>query len=115
MPPPGQEGAGIGEQFLLSNERMKEARRTLEGLLDPFGIVSPIVHANFAWWLHPQEFSDLCVRFAGDLAALQMHSFAKLAGRDVADVVQPQPDDVRFSDPVWSRDPGWSLDRKSVV
>ena len=109
LPAPGQEGAGIGEQFLVSAERVKEARRTLETLFDPFGIVSPMVHANFAWWLHPQELSEMWLRFAGDLAALQVHTAAKLSARDVADVVQPQPDDLRFSDPVWSTDPYWSL------
>jgi len=106
----GQEGAGIGDQFLVSAERMKEARRTIESLLDPFGIVSPMVHAQFAWWLHPQELAEMAMRFAGDLAALQVHSLAKLAGRgDAPDIVQPQPDDLRFSDPVWANDPGWSL------
>ena len=32
---------------------------------------------------------------------------AKLAGREVPDLVRPQPDDERFSDPVWTKEPGW--------
>ncbi len=108
-PGAGQEGSGIGEQFLVSAERVRDARRTMETLIDPFGIVSPMVHASFAWWLHPQELSELTLRFAGDFAALQAHMAAKLAGAGGPDVVQPQPDDLRFSDPVWANDPGWSL------
>ena len=33
-----------------------------------------------------------------------MHTAARLAGRGGADFVRPQPDDTRFSDPVWSND-----------
>ncbi|MCC6212740.1 MAG: alpha/beta fold hydrolase [Burkholderiales bacterium] len=81
----------------------------MEGLLDPLGIVAPIAHAHAAWLMHPQELGALWLRCASDYAALLVHSAAKLAARDVADVVQPQPDDLRFSDPVWTREPGWSL------
>ena len=107
--PLAQEGAGIGEPYLLPAARIKETLHTLESTLDPFGIVSPMVHANFAWWVHPAEMMELSARFLGDLVALQAHTAAKLSGRDVEDVVQPQPDDLRFHDPVWSKDPGWSL------
>jgi polyhydroxyalkanoate synthase len=106
---PGQEGDGIGDRFLLSSERVNEVRRTLEGFVDPLGIVAPIAHAHAAWLMHPQELSDLLLRFAGDLAALQVHTVQKLAGRASADVVLPQPDDLRFGDPVWTSEPGWSL------
>ena len=109
LPQVGQEGEGIGTQLLVPTERIKEVRRTMEGLYDPFGIVSPIVHANSAWLLHPQEFADLCTRYASDLAVLMAHSAAKLADKGIADVVQPQPDDVRFKDPVWTEDANYSL------
>ena len=109
LPAPAQEGDGIGDRFLLSSERVKEVRRTMEGFVDPLGIVAPIAHANAAWLMHPQELSELWLRFASDLAALQVHTLEKLAGRESADVVLPQPDDLRFSDPVWTSEPGWSL------
>jgi polyhydroxyalkanoate synthase len=109
LPVAAQEGNGIGDRFLLSSERVKEVRRTMEGFVDPLGIVAPIAHAHAAWLMHPQELSELSLRFASDLAALQVHTLEKLAGRDSADVVLPQPDDLRFSDPVWTGEPGWSL------
>ena len=109
LPEPAQEGNGIGDRFLLSSERVKEVRRTMEGLVDPLGVVAPLAHANAAWLMHPQELAELSLRFASDLAALQVHTLEKLAGRDSADVVLPQPDDLRFSDPVWTGEPGWSL------
>ena len=103
------EGAGIGAGLSLTAERLKEMRRSAESLLDPLGMVAPIVHAQHAWGLHPLEFWELATRFGADLLTLQLHTGAKLAGRDVADVVVPQSDDLRFADPVWTREPFWDL------
>ena len=103
------EGAGIGSAFSLPAERLKEVRQDLERLLDPFGMVAPIVHAQVAWWLHPLEFAECAARAAGDLAALQLHTAARLAGQDVPDAVIPQADDARFRDPAWSKEAGWNL------
>ena len=103
------EGAGIGAYLALPGDRAKDLRRAIEGLVDPFGIVAPILHAQFAWWSHPLEFSELWMRAAADLAALQIHSAARLAGRELPDVVRPQPDDSRFADPAWTEQPSWAL------
>jgi polyhydroxyalkanoate synthase len=105
----GREGVGIGPAMALSAERMKEIARGVESLGDPFGIVAPMIHAQSAWWLHPLELGELLTRSAGDFIALQLHTLAKLAGRGGDEVVHPQADDTRFSDPVWSTDPAWSL------
>jgi polyhydroxyalkanoate synthase len=67
---PAQEGAGIGAHFALPVDRFKDLRRAVETVFDPFGIVAPIVHAQFAWWSHPFELADLWMRSAADLAAL---------------------------------------------
>jgi polyhydroxyalkanoate synthase len=106
---PPQEGVGIGARFTLPADRAKDLRRAFETVFDPFGIVAPIVHAQFAWWAHPLELGELASRYAADLLALGIQSAAKLAGREVADAVQPQPDDTRFSDPAWTREPFWDL------
>lgn len=104
-----EEGAGIGAAFAVPAERLTEIRRSLEALADPLGTVAPIVHAAYAWWLHPMELWEQWGRAGADLLALQFHSAAKLAGRDVPDVVRAQDDDARFADPVWTKDPFWSL------
>ena len=99
----------VAAALKLPLERAREMRQAIEGVFDPFGMVAPIAHANFAWWVHPVELGELVVRFAADLAALQLNAAAKLRGEDVPDVVQPQPDDERFADPVWTKEPGWDL------
>jgi len=99
------EGVGIGAAFGASQERLKEMRRSAESLLDPLGVVAPIIHAQHAWWLHPLEFWELAGRFGADLLTLQLHTAAKLAGRQLPDVVEPQPDDARLAEPVWTREP----------
>ncbi len=107
--PLAQEGAGIGAYLALPADRAKEFARSIERVLDPFGIVAPMVHAQYAWLAHPQELADLFIRTSADMIALQMHTVAKAANRELDDIVRPQPDDTRFADPVWSREPGWDL------
>ena len=99
-----REGAGIGVDLGLSAERLKEMRQGVESLIDPFGMVAPLAHAHGAWGLHPMEFAELAMRFATDLAALQLNVGTRLLGREAPDAVRPQPDDQRFSDPVWSKE-----------
>jgi polyhydroxyalkanoate synthase len=107
--PVAAEGAGIGAQFALPARRATALRQTIESAYDPFGIVSPMLHAQFAWCAHPQELSELCTRTAADLLALQIHSARRLAGLDEPDAVRPQPDDTRFADPAWTKEVGWDL------
>jgi len=109
LPPPHQEGAGIGAHLALPLDRMRDLRRAAETVFDPFGVVSPIVHAQFAWWAHPLELYELATRYAADLLELGLHATARLAGQEVPDVVRPQADDTRFADPSWTREPAWDL------
>jgi polyhydroxyalkanoate synthase len=109
------EGVGIGARFTAPAARAKELRRALETVFDPFGVLAPIVHAQFAWWAHPLELRELAIRYGADVLALAMQAAARLAGREVADVVRPQPDDARFIDPVWSRDPFWDLLKQAYL
>src|SRR3970282_2392023 len=97
-----REGAGIGLDLELPVQRLKDVRQGVESLVDPFGMVAPLAHAHTAWGLHPMEFAELAMRFATDLAALQLNVRTRVLGREAPDAVRPQPDDQRFSDPVWS-------------
>ncbi len=99
----------LGTLFTLSAERLRALRENAEAFFDPLGIVAPLAHAQFAWMVHPQEFAERWLRNAGDLLALQLHTAAKLAGHPSGDLIEPQPDDTRFADPVWSREPAWDL------
>jgi polyhydroxyalkanoate synthase len=103
------EGAGIGAQYPVYHERLRELRRQVESTLDPFGMVAPILHAQSAWCLHPVELAEWWSATIGDLVALQVNTFAKLTRQDVPDAVRPQPDDDRFSDPVWTEQVTWDL------
>jgi polyhydroxyalkanoate synthase len=95
--------------FAFSPERLKVLHENAEALFDPFGVIAPITHAHNSWLLHPIELAELWARTAGDFAAFQAHAASRLAGRESPDVVRPQPDDQRFSDPVWTNEPGWDL------
>jgi len=109
LPVRALEGAGIGEQFVRPGERLKDLRRSIENTFDPLGMISPIVHAQFAWLAHPLEFSELAAHWWADLCALEIQGGARLAGQDAPDLVCPQPDDARFADPIWTKEPAWDL------
>jgi polyhydroxyalkanoate synthase len=107
--PAGSEGAGIGMPMSMWSSRMKELAHGFEALADPLGMWAPIHHANVGWMVHPMELAEASAATAADMATLWMHTAAKYMRPATPDVVQPQHDDQRFADPVWSQDPNWSL------
>src|SRR3990170_2977809 len=78
--------------FQAASNRLRALHDSIEASVDPIGIIAPMVHANFAWLLHPQELGELWSRFGADLFALQMHTLAKLQKREDKYLVVPQPD-----------------------
>jgi poly[(R)-3-hydroxyalkanoate] polymerase subunit PhaC len=108
-PPMGQEGVGIGLPLSLWAERIKELAHGVEGIVDPLGMWAPIQHAQLGWMVHPMELAEAGAASAADMATLYLHGLAKVMRPSIADAVQPQADDQRFADPVWSNDPAWSL------
>jgi polyhydroxyalkanoate synthase subunit PhaC len=107
--PAASEGAGIGLPMSMWSARIRELAHGVEALADPLGMWAPIQHAHFGWMAHPMELAEASAATAADLATLWMHAAAKYMRPSTPDLVQPQRDDQRFADPVWSRDPGWSL------
>jgi polyhydroxyalkanoate synthase len=93
----------------LPGERWRNLHETFASLFDPLGVVEPLVHAQAAWLLHPQELAELWSRAAAQWWQLQLHSASQLTGRRSADVIVPQPDDARFADRVWTDEVGWDL------
>jgi polyhydroxyalkanoate synthase len=90
-------------------EQFKRLQAARDAAFDPLGIFAPIVHAQVAWMLHPQELAERLSRFATEAAALQVHSLKRLAGVREPERVQPNADDLRFSDRIWNDAPQWSL------
>jgi hypothetical protein len=45
---PAPEGVGIGARFASPAEGLRDMRRAMESVFDPFGMASPIMHAQFA-------------------------------------------------------------------
>jgi polyhydroxyalkanoate synthase len=106
LPAPEQQ---LAQTIALGAEQWRKLHEHAESLFDPMGLFAPMLHAQFAWMLHPVELAELWSRLSVNLMALQLHSAVRLAGRDHPDLVLPQPDDTRFADPVWSDDVHWSL------
>jgi polyhydroxyalkanoate synthase len=105
--PPAEEQ--LADAVSMSTLRWKTAHDRVESLLDPLGAIAPLAHAQIAWLLHPQELSELWSKWSADLLALQLHTVSRLGGRKGPDLVEPQADDTRFADPVWTDEIQWDL------
>lgn len=81
----------------------------LSARADPFGVAAPLLHAQLAWLMHPQELSERMASLTTDLWQLRWHSFHRSVGLPSPDPVQPHADDPRFADPVWTESPTWDL------
>ena len=76
---------------------------------DPFGIAAPILHAQVAWLMHPQELGEHVARLSTALWELQWHTWRRALGLPSPDPVRPHADDPRFADPVWTDSATWDL------
>ena len=81
----------------------------MEDAFDPLGVGAPILHAQLAWLSHPQELGEHMLSLSSDLWALQWHSWARMHGLPSPDPIEPNVDDARFADPVWTERPTWDL------
>src|SRR5690606_22170949 len=67
---------------------------------DPYGIAAPILHAQMAWLMHPQELGERIAGLSSALWELQWHTWRRTLGLPSPDPVKPNADDPRFADPV---------------
>nr|WP_157866619.1 alpha/beta fold hydrolase [Aromatoleum aromaticum] len=88
---------------------LHEIHGHVEGTVDPLGVAAPIVHAQLAWFAHPQEFAERVAGLSSELWRLQEHSWRRLMGLANPDPVSPNADDERFADPVWTDVASWDL------
>jgi polyhydroxyalkanoate synthase len=89
--------------------QLHDLRDGVSSAIDPLGIAAPIVHAQVAWLLHPQELGERAARLSTDLWRLQWHTWYRLMGIADEDPIKPNADDARFADPVWTDSPTWDL------
>ncbi len=76
---------------------------------DPYGIAAPILHAQMAWLMHPQELGERIAGLSSALWELQWHTWRRALGLPSPDPVKPNADDPRFADPVWTDSATWDL------
>ena len=88
---------------------LETAGMAISKAADPFGVTSSLLNAQMAWMMHPQELLRAASALSGDLLALQTHVMRRALGMPSEDVITPNPDDVRFADPVWSDAATWDI------
>jgi len=115
-PESGRRGRTTHHPKAFDFDPKKEIKRSMhslhagiEGAIDPLGMSAPIVHAQMAWLVHPQELAQRCVNLSTDLWRLQLHTMNRMFGLPSVDPISPHPDDLRFSDPVWTESASWDL------
>ncbi len=77
--------------------------------LDPYGVTTSMLNAQMAWLMHPQELSRAVNALSSDLLALQSHVMRRAMGLPSEDVIQPNADDARFADPIWTESASWDI------
>ena len=80
--------------------------------IDPFGMTTSLLNAQVAWMMHPQELSRAVNALSGDLLALQSHVMRRAMGIASDDVIQPNADDARFADPIWTSSASWDITKE---
>jgi len=98
--------------FLPPASSYRHMRERITAALDPMGVLAPLLHAQAAWWLHPQELVEEMIGFSRDAMALSAHSARRVMGLPSQGPVTPQPDDTRFSDPVWTEQATWDITKE---
>lgn len=88
---------------------VEEVGNAVAKVVDPFGLTSSLVNAWGAWLMHPQELARAMRGLSGDMLSLQAHILRRAAGLPSEDVVLPNADDARFSDPVWKQSATWDI------
>jgi polyhydroxyalkanoate synthase len=103
MPPPSAETShtAVG----LWAERLEQINLAM----DPFGIGASFKEVSQGWMAHPHKLTTELASLSRDLQALQLHAWQTATGLQPKPVVKPKADDERFSDPIWSDAPAFSL------
>jgi len=88
---------------------------TLEGVSDPLGVAAPLVHAQLAWLIHPQELAVRTTHLSTELTRLYLHSWRRAVGLSDPDPIRPHEDDTRFAEPIWTQSPTWDIVKEQYL
>lgn len=84
----------------------------VESGIDPLGITAPLAHAQMAWLSHPQELGERLAKLSSEVLELHWYTWLRAAGLAGNDPVRPQPEDSRFSDPIWRDSATWDITKE---
>ncbi len=104
--------AGKELRAVAPHKTLRAMHEAIEAHVDPLGVAMPLMHAQMAWLSHPQEMAEAAADFSTRMMALQWHSWQRMFGLPSEDVEKPNPDDTRFSDPVWSDSASWDITKE---
>ncbi|HEX8963822.1 MAG TPA: alpha/beta fold hydrolase [Rhodocyclaceae bacterium] len=90
----------------------RAVNEAVESNVDPMGVIMPMLHSQLAWLMHPQELAEAAAQFSNRMMALGAHSWYRALGIPSVDVEKPNPDDVRFGDPVWTESATWDITKE---
>ena len=90
----------------LTDIRQHLAQST-EAMVDPIGVVMPIIRSWQAWVNHPSELMAASSQMLSDLAQLNGNAWARLNGAQTPLDIEPDWFDQRFTDPVWKGEASW--------
>jgi poly[(R)-3-hydroxyalkanoate] polymerase subunit PhaC len=90
-------------------KRLEAHQHDLMKILDPFGVGKAFADVQNAWLHHPQELTEAFSRLTMDLHSLQLQAWHLANGHGREEKVKAAEGDERFSDPVWSENPSFSM------
>ncbi|MEJ2793284.1 alpha/beta fold hydrolase [Iodobacter sp. LRB] len=93
--------------FTEQSQRYADLQHKLRQSTDPFGLLASSFKAQQAWLRNPVALSNVLFRYVNDVTKWQNFTTRRFWGEADSDVFPPHPEDVRFSDPVWSDSPYW--------
>ena len=87
---PARKPPGLPDGQTLMRQ-LREFNHGLASSVDPFGIAEPILHAQLAWLMHPQELGERMTALSTELGRLQWHTWRRALGLPSPDPVGRMP------------------------
>jgi polyhydroxyalkanoate synthase len=97
---------------MAPHKTFRAVHEAVEANIDPMGMAMPLIHAQLAWAMHPQELAEAASEFSTQMLSMQWHSWQRMLGLPSDDVVSPNPDDNRFADSVWHDSATWDITKE---